>query len=106
MFLNTNSVVHFVENVMIGNIDGAITANTPVDRYNIVGRFPDAKVKANIKRLFTFHNFFDGYMWVIYSYETIENDKDIRPGAWNIVSRWKIHKENGNWKVIEIKEAP
>ena len=106
MFVNTNSIVYNVKNIMIGNVDGEITANTPLDRYNIVSRFPNAKVKANVTRLFTWHNFFDGYMWVIYSYETEENDQDIKPGTWNVISKWKIHRENGEWKVIDIEESP
>ena len=106
MYFNTNSVVDKVKNIMLGNVDVSETAETPLRRYNNSDILENAKVKVNITRLFTLHNFFDGYMWVIYSYETLENDSDIKPGTWNVISRWKIHRENGEWQIIDISESP
>ena len=106
IFTSTDSIVSNVENIMLGNVDSTITKNSPLERYNIVGRFPNAKVEANITRLFVAHNFFDGYMWVIYSYQTVENDSDIKPATNNVISRWKIHREDGKWQVVEIQEKP
>jgi len=80
MFNSTNSVVHDAKNVMLGNVDISVTKGTPLDRYNFSNILVNAKVKASIIRLFVWHDFFDGYMWVIYSYETVKNGKDIKPG--------------------------
>lgn len=91
---------------MEGRVGGAETENTPLMRYNIGSRYPNAKVRAKVTRLFTWHNFFDGHIWVIYSYETIENDTDIKPATFNVISKWTIHRENGKWQIVDIKEAP
>lgn len=91
---------------MLGNVDGAITKNRSLDRYNIVSRFPNAKAEADVARLFVLRNFFDDCTWVIYSYQTIENDNDMKPTSINVISRWKIYREDGEWQVAEIKERP
>ena len=106
MLLNTNSVVNDVKNIMLGNVEESITENTPLSRYNFSNVLSNAEVKAKITRLFVAHNFSDGYMWVKYSYDTVKNDNDLMPGSWNVTSRWKIHKENGKWEVVEIIEDP
>ena len=106
MLLDTNSVVKDVKNIMLGNVDEAITTNTPLSKYNFSSVLQNAEVKVQITRLAVIHNFFDGYMWVKYSYETIKNDNDLMPGSWDVISRWKIHRENGGWEIVEITEAP
>ena len=58
MFINTNPIMLYVKNIMLGNIDRSMTLNTPLDRYNIVSRHPNAKVKVDVNRLFVLHNFF------------------------------------------------
>ncbi len=106
MFFNTNSIIREVEDVMRGNVDSSVTEGTPLQRYNYNDVYKNAVVNVNITRLFTFHNFFDGYMWVKYSVETVKNDNDIFPSSSNIISRWKIHRKNGKWEIVEISEAP
>ena len=107
MLLNTNSVVNEVKNVMLGNAKTKMTDNTPLSRYNFSDILSNAEVKVKITRLFVLHNFFDGYIWVNYSYETVKNDNDLTPASSDVLSRWKIHKMNGgDWQIVEIKEAP
>ena len=98
--------MHNVKNIMVGNVDGTITAGTPLDRYNDVSSYPNAKIKADIRRLFVAHNFFDGYMWVLYSYEypVSYQGYEYKAGRWNVVSKWKIHKVDGKWQVVDIEE--
>ena len=106
MVLNTNSIVREVKNIMSGNVKIADTQNTPLNMYNFSDTLLNAEVNVKITRLFVLHNFFDGYIWVNYTYETIKNDNGVMPCSTNILSKWKIHKENGIWKIIEIIETP
>jgi hypothetical protein len=106
MLINTNSVVNDVRNIMLGNVEKSVTDNTPLRIYNFSNVLSNAEVEVRISRIFVLHNFFDGFVWVNYSYETLKNDSDMRPGSANVFSRWKIHRENGRWEVAEIKENP
>ena len=106
LFINTNSIVKYAEDVMTGKYLRSETSKTALGKYNYSDVLINAKVKANVTRLFVAHNFFDGYMWVMYSYRTIENDGSINPAASNVISRWKIHREDGKWQVVEIQEKP
>ena len=106
MIVSTNSVINDVKNIMYGNVDQSMTEGTAVNRYNHSYIYENAVVEVKITRLFACHNFFDGYVWVKYSYKTIKNDIDIRPSSVCPLSRWKIHRENGKWHVVEILEAP
>ncbi len=50
----------------------------------------------------------NGYIWVIYSVEREHISDDgtqSKSGSWDILSYWKIEKENGEWIVTDIKEA-
>ena len=106
MFLNTNSLIKDVREVMSGLVEYEQTEDKPIHKYNHQNILQNAKVNVKIFRLLTLNNFFDGYIWVLYSYETVENDKDFFPSSSNIMSRWKIHKENGKWEIVDIKESP
>ena len=106
MFINTNSLISDVKNIMSGNVEKSITENNPVSMYNRKGEFGTISVKVKISRMFVLHNFFDGYMWINYTYEGYDVNGEHTYGSWKIPSLWKIHRENGNWKILEIKEAP
>lgn len=104
---STQSVVKYVENVFRGEIPVSETQGSPVDRYNIQRYRETGNMDLKITPVFAFHNFFDGYLWVHYScavYSSEEN-KDVTFGS-IAYSRWRIHRENGEWKIIEILEAP
>ena len=108
MIMSTNDLINYVEKVMTGEISKEKTKGTPIDRYNNENVLLNAKVDVTVNRLFVIHNFFDGYVWVKYSYVTTKNEdpREIMPASVDVISRWKIHKKNGSWKIVEIKEAP
>ena len=106
MFLNTNSLINEVRDVMKGNVPRAVTENTPLSMYNFSDDLSNAEVDVSITRRFVLHNFFSGTMWVNYTYETTKNDLDLMPGAYKVPSCWKIRRENGKWKIVEIIEGP
>lgn len=104
-FLNTNSVMRYAKSVFRGEISSEEVVGTPLYRY-----YPKdseiVKVDLNLKRIFVSHNFKDGYIWVKYDEEQLDSSGNIVSGSWRIISRWKIHKEDGEWKVVDIKEHP
>lgn len=104
-FLNTNSVMRYAKSVFRGEISSEEVVGTPLYRY-----YPKdseiVKVDFSLKRIFVSHNFKDGYIWVKYDEEQLDSSGNIVSGSWRIISRWKIHKENGEWKVVDIKEHP
>lgn len=104
-FLNTNSVMRYAKSVFRGEISSEEVVGTPLYRY--YPKDPEVvKVDLNLKRIFVSHNFKDGYIWVKYDEEQLDSSGNIVSGSWRIISRWKIHKENGEWKVVDIKEHP
>ena len=107
MFISTNSAVNYVEEVMHGRISAEETKGTPLNQYNYNDSlWVDPEVEVSITRLLIAHNFFDGYMWVRYKFTTLSNGREELPGTGYILSRWKIHRENGRWNIVEIAEAP
>jgi len=106
MLIDTNSVIDDVKNIMHGNVEESAIDNSPLRTYYRRGDLRTVSVDANITRKFVLHNFSDGYIWVKYTCEGFDSKGSKTYGSWEIPSRWKIHKENGKWKVIEIKERP
>ena len=105
MFLTTNSVMRYAKSVFHGEISAEDIVDTPLYRY--YRDEPEiAKVDVSLKRLFVVHGFKDGYIWVKYDVARMDYSGYEVSGARDIISRWKIHKENGEWKVVDIKEAP
>ena len=106
LFLNTNSVMRYAKSVFRGEISSEEITDTPLyTRY--YPKDPETvKVDLSLKRIFVAHNFKDGYIWVKYDEEQLDSYENIVSGSWDIISRWKIHKENGEWKVVDIKEHP
>ncbi len=105
MFLTTNSVMRYAKSVFRGEISVEDVIDTPLYRY--YRDEPEiAKVDVSLKRLFVVHSFKDGYIWVKYDVARMDYSGYEVSGSRDIISRWKIHKENGEWKVVDIKEAP
>ena len=46
------------------------------------------------------------YMWVRYSQEGYDSSQNRTRGSWNIESRISAEKQNGEWVVTGIREAP
>jgi sensor histidine kinase YesM len=110
MLLNTNSIINEVRDIFMGKVSIIETNGKPVDMYNLINKhFYEKNIKkVNLKliRIFTIHNFFDGFMKVYYSFELLDSNGKVIHGSWNILSTWKIHKYNRRWEIIDIYEAP
>ena len=109
MLQNTNSLISEVRNVFLWQVDSSETAGKPIDRYNDQYRSSKempSKIDFNIIRILTIHNFKDGYIWALYSYKAYDEDGEIITGSMFIKTKWKIHKENEKWEIVQIFEAP
>lgn len=109
MFLDTNSVMTDVRNVMSGNVSKKATAGLPMDEYNEKDNVDmnTVSVKVKLHRIFVLHDFRDGYMWVDYSVEGHDKNGKVTYGSWDIPSRWKIHRDyDGKWQIVKIAENP
>lgn len=47
-----------------------------------------------------------GHVWVVYTRRMRDEDKNLIAGSWDILSLWEIEKQNGEWSVVKISEAP
>ena len=109
MFFDTNGLMIQVRAAFLWKIDISETENKPINAYNY-SRYAASEtlgeVYMTLVRLFVFHNFQDGYIWVYYSYEAYNQDGNLLTGSHSIPTKWKIHKESGKWEIFEIFEAP
>ena len=108
MVISVSDLTDSVAEVMSGRIPEDETEGKAIARYNYSDILLNAEVDVSIDTLFVVHNFHDGYMWIKYSYVTTKNDdsRGIMPASFDVISRWKIHRQNGKWEITEIKEAP
>ena len=110
--LNTNPLKQEVMQLLKGEISTTVTEGKVINLYNkrddidLLAPNKEIEAQARLTRLFVLHDFLDGYMWVNYTYEIKGKNGDRIMGAWNIPARWKIHRENGKWEIVDIKEAP
>ena len=108
MIIDTNDLMRYARDVFLGIIPETETKGKAINMYNDLPYFREkvSKIDLTLKRVFVFHNFFNGYIIVFYSVFMYDNDGGIVSGSMNIFSTWKIHKENGKWSVIKIIEKP
>ncbi len=109
MLINTNSVMKEVRDAFLWKTDPVVTADKPIDMYNDVSYWDKenlGKVNLLLVRLSAWHNFQDGYIWAWYCYVAYDKKGELITGSWYIPTKWKIHKENRKWEIIEIYEAP
>ena len=108
MFFNTNQVVEDVENVMESKVDRSVTEGLPIHMYNRKGLLDLEATSYNVKirRIFVIHNLFEGYIWVNYTRQGFDDEGNLVHGSWEIPSRWRIKRMNGEWEIVEIEEAP
>ena len=109
MLLDTNDLMKEVRNAFSWKTERSETIGRPIDAYNGIKRANSetlGETKLTLIRLFTFHNFRDGYVWAYYTYYAYNAEGGLITGSVSITTKWKIHKENGKWEIIEIFEAP
>lgn len=108
MLLNTNSVISYAEDIFMQRIP--YDANSPdalMHRYYYPEDHSDDLFSLDLRRLFVWHNFDHGYMYVYYTIEVKDGiTNELEYGSWGIPSRWEIKKIDGVWRVIDIKEDP
>lgn len=110
MLWNTTPVVEYAEAVFKGEIPRSEIEGTPWSRYNDRHHKEGvAKEDLEIKRVFVIHNFFDGYMWIEYRHAKYDENGELMyfSGAeFPYCTKWTIHKEKGEWVLIDSKEGP
>lgn len=108
MLIDTNKLMQQTKDVFLGRIHRSETEGKPIQRYNLFHYFGTdiKKVDLTLKRVFVLHNFLDGFIIVYYTVIMYDHDNNIVSGSWDIFSLWRIHKENGKWSIIAIKESP
>ena len=104
MFLSTVSVAKDVENVILGNVSKEETKGTPLNQYND-RRSPDSIIESSVIPVFSIHNFFDGYMFVRVRYQEKDEQGKLLRGSGPSIERWKIHRNNREWTVVEVKSG-
>lgn len=111
-FNDTNEIVKFVNDVAEGNISHEDIKGEPVQIYYNADRENFYSVDFELDRTFVLHNFSDGYIWAKYYIKGYDRNGELIFGfgsnkirGGEIQTKWKIHKENGQWKIIEIDES-
>lgn len=107
MICDTNSVIKDFKHCISGENISQQLKNTEL--YNKYFSYLDVKasdIDIDVKRLFVFHNFNSGVMYVKYSYELLDNYNNCLRGAKDVNSKWYIKKENRIWEVVKIEEKP
>ena len=83
------------------------------EKYGLLSRFchnidsyPDVVDEWHEMKLWSAHfNLTEGWMWVYYSQEGLDEKGEVTTGSWRIPSLWYLQPdEEGNWQVVHIKE--
>ena len=78
--------------------------------FNIAGIFHSSTdkvhVELDLRRIFAWHNFYKGTLWIKYSVEVLNENGEIISGSWKVPVKISIQKEAGKWVAIDIDEAP
>ena len=109
MVVDTNPVMQRAEQHFSGEIEP--DEKDPLNRHNFNANrdqsYHDAKtVKYKLKREFVWHNFKDGYILIKYDCRYYDENGVLGYGSAGVHAKWIIHKENGEWQVTKIIEAP
>jgi hypothetical protein len=107
--MDTHSLMNRAKKIFLGEISRNDVEDKLIryclDNYsnkNVIG-----KVKLELYRLFTLHNFKDGIIIIYYTRVVYSNKNEIITASWRIFPViWKIQKINNTWNVVKIKEAP
>jgi len=63
-------------------------------------------IRLTLRRVFAWHNFQRGTLWIKYSCEIYKDDGSLCTGSWDILVMIQIEKVDGKWTAISIYEAP
>ena len=79
----------------------------PLSRYcHAADSYPDVVDEWHEMKLWSAHfDLTEGWMWIYYSQEGLDKKGEVTTGSWRIPSLWYLQPdEEGNWKVVHIKE--
>ena len=100
---------------VLKNADAALsTITTYENAYNQFGELgylcvtdDDAVSQMHRLRLVAGHFSQDeGYVWVKYTSVAYDVDGAITSGSWDILAKWELEKQEGQWVVTNVNEAP
>ncbi len=106
IFSDTNSLIDYVESIFMGEVSSEEVADTWFSSFDIRKDREDMQqlqVELDIKRVFVWHDFKEGYMWVKIDCEARNSEGRVKYGTINY-ERWDIKKRDGKWDIISIKE--
>lgn len=102
MFLNTNSLVNYVESIYRGKVSSEKLENEWYNHFDIVRKRPEiAQVDIDISRVFVWHNFHEGFMWVNIDCEAHDSSDRVTYGS-DAYERWDIKKTERGWEIINV----
>ena len=109
MLMNITDLVQEVKDVFSWKYDLEYTKGKAIDRYNYNGRFGDTQLgdaDLILFPIFVLHDYRNGYVWAFYNYKAYDVDGDLITASLNVFTKWRVHKENGKWAIVEISEKP
>lgn len=109
LLIDTSSVMREVKDAFQWKTESVETEGKPINIYNDLSYWDKenlGRVHLLLVRLSAWHNFSDGYIWAWYCYTAYDTKGKLLTGSMWIPTKWEIHKENGNWEITEIFEAP
>lgn len=109
MLHETDCVVEDFVNCIAGNVTQKDVESSELYRYYNRSELYDDGVRsatANVKRIFVWHNFRHGVMFVKYDCEAFDDAGNHIYSSSNVNARWNIKKINGHWIVTDVDEKP
>lgn len=109
MLHDTDSVAEDFVNCIAGNVTQETVENSELYRYYNRNELYDdeiCSVTADVKRMFVWHNFRHGMMFVKYDCEAFDENGNHIYSSLNVHAKWYIEKRNSRWIVTEIEEKP
>lgn len=78
--------------------------------FNFTGHFSsnesEVTTELKLQRVFAWHNFSKGILWIKYSVEIYNEQGERISGSWDVPVKLSIQKKDGEWIITHIDEAP
>ena len=109
MLFSTNTILRSFKDCVRGNLIEENEECGCLNRYKISDTIEYDELDIKIRRVFVAHNFFDGIMIVDYSIMATSDNRLTYYSSTDFpfyLSKWKIHRGEDGWIVVEIEESP